>query len=77
LYCGELKLVFAKKPPCAAFFIEVIKRSYENNKNAGAIFEQLEELARRVKPEKALPIVWQCPAERQWLCPLAGRFTWM
>ena len=25
-----------------------------------------------MKPEIALPTVWQCPDERQWLCPLAG-----
>jgi hypothetical protein len=29
-------------------------------------------MARRAKPELALPTVWQCTAERQWLCPLAG-----
>jgi len=25
-------------------------------------------MARRAKPELALPTVWQCTAERQWLC---------
>ncbi len=29
-------------------------------------------MARRAKPELALPTVWQCTAERQWLWPLAG-----
>ena len=34
-------------------------------------------MARRAKPELALPTVWQCAAERQWLCPLAEwRYGW-
>jgi hypothetical protein len=31
-------------------------------------------MARRAKPVKTLPIVWQCTEKRQWLCPLAGLF---
>ena len=29
----------------------------------------------RAKPDKVLPIVWQDPAERQRLCPLARLFS--
>jgi hypothetical protein len=43
-------------------------------KNIRNVFEHWSEatMARRAKAEIALPTVWQCPTERQWLCPLAG-----
>lgn len=35
-------------------------------------------MARRANSDQALPTVWQCPDERQWLCPLAGkRHGWL